>query len=60
MFGVFFFYKIVVVFSVGFKLEENLRKFKYVILFLFLLFIVVLIGVVIGYIVIEVGDDVYG
>lgn len=58
--GVLSLHKIAVAFSVGFQLEENLRKFKYVILSLFLLSIVAPIGVVIGYIVTEVGDDAHG
>lgn len=58
--GVLSLHKIAVAFSVGFQLEENLKKIKYIILSLFLLSIVAPIGVVIGYIVTEVGDDAHG
>lgn len=58
--GVLSLHKVAVAFSVGFQLEENLQKFKYVILSLFLLSIVAPIGVVIGYIVTEVGEDAHG
>ncbi|XP_048736341.1 zinc transporter ZIP1-like [Ostrea edulis] len=58
--GVLSLHKVAVAFSVGFQLEENLRKFKYVILSLFVLSIVAPIGVVIGYIVTEAGEDAHG
>ncbi|XP_056006340.1 zinc transporter ZIP1-like [Ostrea edulis] len=58
--GVISLHKVAVSFSVGFKLEENLRKFKFVLLSLFVLSIVSPIGVVIGYIVTEAGEDAHG
>ncbi|XP_062605551.1 zinc transporter ZIP1-like [Saccostrea cucullata] len=58
--GVLSLHKVAVAFSVGFQLEENLKKFKFVLLSLFLLSIVAPIGVVIGYIVTEVGEDAHG
>ncbi|XP_061174175.1 zinc transporter ZIP3-like [Saccostrea echinata] len=58
--GVLSLHKVAVAFSVGFQLEENLKKFKYVLLSLFLLSIVAPIGVAIGYIVTEAGEDAHG
>ncbi|XP_048735284.2 zinc transporter ZIP1-like [Ostrea edulis] len=58
--GVLSLHKVAVAFSVGVQLKENLRKFQYVILSLFALSIMTPIGVVIGYIVAETGEDAHG
>lgn len=58
--GVLSFHKIAVAFSIGFQLEANLASFKSALLSLFLLSIVAPIGVVIGYVVTEAGENAQG
>ena len=55
--GVLSLHKCIVAFSVGLQLAEGLKKLRHIIVSLVLLAVVAPIGVVIGYVVTEVGED---